>query len=420
MATAAAAASTALPPGTHQVSECPRHPSAKTLRLAAAAALAKSEEGGEADLTCTLAADGLLQDCKAAYEDPPGDGFGAAALSVADQIACKISSKTPAGSKYSVRLSFNDFDTAPDWLKRPTIEGIEAVMPANGSDGQAIISCVVTVQGALRDCRVQEETPARGGYGGAALLLVPSLLMKPATKDGQPVEFRVEIPINFHGEGGNGPTYRMVTNLPWDKAPTSGDMAKAYPSGALAKGIAGHVAVRCSLADDGRLRECQTITEKPDGYGFGRAAESLTRLFRAPLGESGHKLVSNVRINLPVQFDPPAPNAPTRYLSKTEWTRALKPDAVLEAFPGKAADAGLVTGRVMLDCAVAEGGGLGPCIALTEDPPGMDFGPAAMSIAPALAVNPWTDDGLPAEGAHLRFAIRFVRQEPAPAAPPAH
>ncbi len=57
-----------------------------------------------------------------------------------------------------------------DWLRRPTQADLIAVYPREayqkGQGGTATLNCVVTVQGALRDCAVTAETPAGAGFGG--------------------------------------------------------------------------------------------------------------------------------------------------------------------------------------------------------------------------------------------------------------
>jgi TonB family protein len=308
--------------------------------------------------------------------------------------------------------------TNPDWLKRPSLSELESVWPsdAHGAPGKAIISCVVTATGGVRDCTVVSESPSGKGFGQAALLLSASFVFKPGTVDGKPVDIRTTIPINWERSyGAMGPSYRMVTNLPWIKAPTMADVIEVYPKHALSKNLSGHVVIRCGLTRDGALKDCTPITEQPSGEGFGNAAVSLSKRFSTTVGKVSGSLLQSLRLDLPVQFAPPSSIPSVRMLANYDWTRQLDSKAVIDAFPGKAADAGLKTGRVVVDCTVAAGGDLTACTAVSEDPAGMDFGPSAVGVAQALAVNPWTQDGLPAEGAHLKFAIRFVRSEPEPA-----
>jgi TonB family protein len=68
-----------------------------------------------------------------------------------------------------------------------------------GIEGVASISCFVTIEGALRNCVVKSEEPAGAGFGEAALNMATLFKMRPATRDGKPVEsvMPITIPIRF-------------------------------------------------------------------------------------------------------------------------------------------------------------------------------------------------------------------------------
>ena len=53
-------------------------------------------ESGSAKLNCMVMADGSLQSCKVASEDPPGKGFGEAALASAANAKVKADPNRPA------------------------------------------------------------------------------------------------------------------------------------------------------------------------------------------------------------------------------------------------------------------------------------------------------------------------------------
>lgn len=89
----------------------------------------------------------------------------------------------------------------PDWARRPSGDDMARLYPEKatrlGLGGRVTLTCVVDVEGLLKDCTVAEETPPDLGFGEAALELSQDFLMKPATRNGVPVENPVRIPLVF-------------------------------------------------------------------------------------------------------------------------------------------------------------------------------------------------------------------------------
>ena len=311
--------------------------------------------------------------------------------------------------------------TRPDWVKRPSGDDLAAVFPAEalkrGQDGRATLSCEVSVEGTLQRCRVVDETPRGLGYGHAALALAPQFLLKPKTVDGKPVAGGVVRPTIVFKTGGptggrsapsSGGGAKYVTRPIWIEAPTRAQVAAAYPAGLKASGGKAQVQLDCGLDAAGRTTGCTVAAEEPKGGGAGRAAMTLARSFRTEptLGPSGTS-VRGARVRIPVTFAPSLLAGEVQQIARPEWGRLPEATAVASGFPAKAKAAGVQGGGATLDCRVQAGGRIADCSVLRETPAGMDFGQAALALAPSFAMSAWTSDGRPVDGARVRIPVRY-------------
>ncbi|MCR6643577.1 MAG: energy transducer TonB [Terricaulis sp.] len=89
----------------------------------------------------------------------------------------------------------------PEWIVRTSPDLFARYYPheANmqGVDGRVVLDCIVNLDTTL-DCDVAEETPTDWGFGAAALEISSHWRVRPATRDGVPMEGgRLRVPLAF-------------------------------------------------------------------------------------------------------------------------------------------------------------------------------------------------------------------------------
>lgn len=388
---------------------------------------------GVASISCSVTDVGRLTNCVVLNEFPEHKGFGQAALRIASLFKMKpktVDGRPVAGGIISTRIRFGYAgSTPPRYLRAPTDAELAAVWPetAKGQPGFVVLKCTVTIKGAAEHCSVVQETPPGKGFGAAALRLAPRLSMAPALTGTSPITSDAQFTVAFHlpppkqtGVADFGDGSLALTNAPWLATPSAMEMAAAWPATASADIERGMARLRCGFSADGGLAGCTIFNEEPAKQGFGAAALALAGRFQLRDGAADPASLATMRITLPFTFANPkmggqSPNQITQY----NWIAFIDPDRMTSLYPAEASDAGIKTGRGVLDCIVAPNGALTACAVTSEEPPGKGFGAAALAAITSFATNPWTDDGRPAAGAKIHVPIRFeeVEPEPAPAAP---
>ena len=186
---------------------------------------AASRQGieGRATFSCVVNAGGTLDACQVVAEEPPGAGFGEAALRLAPLFKMKPP-KGPDGElsaggivRIPVRFALPkpvppELPPLPEgslnarelkWVVKPEGRDFARVFPREaqrrGIEGVAVIQCVVDDKGNLRPCAVIGEDPAGQGFGSAALALSRLFGTTAQAPDGTPTVGRpIRIPIRFN------------------------------------------------------------------------------------------------------------------------------------------------------------------------------------------------------------------------------
>jgi len=376
---------------------------------------------GRAMLGCAATRDGKLVDCKVLKEDPVGQGFGEAALSVVGYERIKTKDETGASVEgRPVRTSFHFMapgDANPTWVRRPTGQDLANVFPAKAIDkgvgGRATIHCQVTVEGFLQNCKVVSEAPEGMGFGAAALQLTPQLLMKPMIRGGKAVPGgAATIPIIWEAPKANrGITLStpVVLDPPWSQVPTQAEIKAAWPAEAQDLD-SGQAALRCNLNGSGLLSHCDVISENPRNKGFGKAAKTLSKSFRVSADPADSRAIKKYTVDVPFRFRNPAkPDA--RKLTNPRWIRTLTAEGMAGVFPEAAVKAGVKSGKGAATCTVAANGELTACQTAREAPAGLDFGAAAVQAVSLMRMNPWTKEGDTVEGLTVTIPVTFSLED---------
>lgn len=314
-------------------------------------------------------------------------------------------------------------ETAANWLKGPTPEDLLTVWPRDafkrGYGGKAIIACQVSLQGALRDCSVESESPSGAGFGSAAIALTPQFLMKPAMRDGVPVVSAVRIPVIFPtpevptgtllpGAGFYTNLARVsLSDISWTVAPSYAEVAAAYPQKARAKQVGGRATLSCTFKAGGRIGSCDTVAEEPKGQGFAAAAKSLTGSFVGPTTLSDGSSTVGMDMQIPFTFAVDMLVPGKRVMGKPQWRSLPSGSDFAKVYPAAAVAAGVQGARVAMLCEVGAEGRLTDCSVESEDPKGLGFDQAALALATAFQVKTWTAEGLPTVGGKIRLPIRY-------------
>ena len=401
-------------------------PDGATFKAAWAAMGKTHDEHGRAVVRCRVSAEGAVADCALLGETPAGLGIGPLLLAVAPRFQVAPATHDGKAVASTIVLEFANFtwDKPADWLRKPTARDLLAVYPraafGRAKGGEARLSCLVSVQGALFDCYAQSESPPGLGFGAAAVALTPQFLMRPATLKGQPVISEVRVPIIFGGIGGAPPPEVRVSVLPptlvWAAAPSYADVAAAYPQKARAARTGGRATLYCRFRDNGELTSCDTIAEEPAGQGFGAAARKLAQKFRAPItGPADVHALAGAAVQLPVVFDPAMLTPEGSVIGKPQWAASPGAGDVVAAFARTPRNVG--TAHVMLSCTVLQGGWTRNCSVMSETPSGQGFGQAALGLSARFRLATWTSEGLPVVGGVINVPIGYDTAETAAARP---
>ena len=287
---------------------------------------------GYAELSCEVAATGVLHDCEVPIERPVGLGLGSAAFSLADRfrMSPRARNGTPvAGGTVRIPIRFE----LPPPVPRPALP--HPTSPQAVAEARRLVNLDGTsaswrdlMAGSLE--RAIEAPAAKSAIGAAAIAAIrlsheQSLVemlearatviaatltteeLQKLVQDAQRPGVEALREQEHLTEAGLEKARRNLISatridaktaicrtrdctetfanlsLPpvWIEQPSAAERARLSPKVAGILGISGHADLACEVTPHGTLQGCRLTAESPGGFNFGKAALALAAQFRA-------------------------------------------------------------------------------------------------------------------------------------------
>ncbi len=279
-------------------------------------------KGGRTLLHCYVTNRGLMDRCTVQSETPTGHGYGGAALALTELFVMRpmtVDGEPVGGADINIPIRWEGagnpgaqmgaalkvFSAAP-WLAAPSVAAMSAAFPKSAigkvASAHVIMRCAISGSGALESCGSVSELPAGQGFVRAANSLIKDFRL-PAVKKGDSYnDLRVDVPFDFRDPSQASPPVEIHDPV-WIKQIKPDSITALFPAAAIQAGYkVGRASVECTVAADGTLSGCETVTEDPAAMGFGEAAMEVASVMQmSPWTKQGAP-VEGARINLPIKF----------------------------------------------------------------------------------------------------------------------
>ncbi len=332
LAAPAFAQAPAPPPAPRQITnpDWLKKPTAESLFSLWPPEAAKRGIGGRADIGCVITAQGTLRNCQILAEDPPGMGFGAAAIALTPQFLMKpmlIDGKPVDGGQVRLPIRWQANGMGPlqttksdrvysnmPYREAPTLAEVLEAYPAKARDakiaGVVTLNCRIAAEGRLKTCNPVREEPKGYGFGSAAKRLADRFVGPAVDGAGESVVgaqamLIVAFPANALSEPNP-----VIGKPKWVAIPKINDLEAVMPAEAkAAKVYKARVLMSCKVAAGGAVDGCKAESEEPPGLGYGRAAEGLSKFFKLSVWTDEGLPTVGGSVRIPLRFDLPEPAA---------------------------------------------------------------------------------------------------------------
>jgi TonB family protein len=205
----------------------------------------------------------------------------------------------------------------------------------------------------------------------------------------------------------------------WVRRPTSEMIMSVYPTEAFRKGVSGDATIGCRVGLQGTLFDCEVLSEKPPGDGFGSAAIAIAPQLRmTPERLDGVAVEGAVAVH--IVFDHGGPRIGShlsghsavsavlnhRVLTQPTWAAAPTAAQTAGAYPARAARDGAI-GAASVRCFIQEDYRLKRCLIVNEEPRGFAFGAAARNLADHFVLEPPPGLEEQVKGIEVSYTVAF-------------
>jgi protein TonB len=94
----------------------------------------------------------------------------------------------------------------------------------------------------------------------------------------------------------------VIGNPNWLSKPTPDQVGRLYPVRAADRGMSGRAVLLCEVLASGAVGACDVTEETPKGYGFGAAAQAMTRYFKLSPRTVDGVSVAGSKVRIPIVF----------------------------------------------------------------------------------------------------------------------